>query len=94
MTPSRPCTPPAYSYSHSQGRSVTGGLILDSPAWVQAFGGPHYLFADYTGSFTPMAAQPSVIPTLPWFGAAVLLAAIALIGAYLGNRTPVRSSPR
>jgi hypothetical protein len=41
-----------------------------------------------------MAAQPSVIPTLPWFGAAVLLAAIALIGAYLGNRTPVRSSPR
>jgi glucose/arabinose dehydrogenase len=134
MTPSRPCTPPLFSYPHSQGRSVTGGLILDSAAWVQAFGAPHYLFGDYTGNwlralpvnagrsgfssttpvdfaayatsgpvsiragpdgsvyvvmvrlggvyrFTPNAVAAAVIPTLPWLGTALLLAALALIGA-------------
>lgn len=51
MSPSRSCSAPVFSYPHSQGRSVTGGLILDSNAWTQVFGGLHYVFADYTGDW-------------------------------------------
>jgi hypothetical protein len=50
MTPARACTPPAYGYSHAEGESVTGGLILDGP-WVQVFGGQHYVFGDFVADW-------------------------------------------
>jgi glucose/arabinose dehydrogenase len=46
--PSKPCTPAVHDYSHSEGTSVTGGLIPEGCGWSNAFGGKlYYLFADY-----------------------------------------------
>lgn len=46
MTPSRPCTVPAYAYPRTEGQAVSGGLILDGADWSQVFGGTHYVFGD------------------------------------------------
>lgn len=46
LSPSRPCTPPAYAYEHAVGRAITAGLVLDSAAWQFALGGVHYVFGD------------------------------------------------
>jgi glucose/arabinose dehydrogenase len=51
MTPSRVCTPPAYSYGHSDGQAVTGGLILDGSAWTPVFGGTYYVFGDSSANW-------------------------------------------
>ncbi|MGD9602185.1 MAG: sorbosone dehydrogenase family protein [Gammaproteobacteria bacterium] len=46
LVPTRACTPPAFTYPRTEGRAVTGGLILDGPAWEAVFGSPHYVFGD------------------------------------------------
>lgn len=56
MTPGRPCSAPAFSYPRSQGRSVTGGLILDSPAWLNVFGTAQYVFGDFALSWARVLA--------------------------------------
>ena len=40
LTPSRICTGPVYSYPHSQGQAVTGGLIPEGCGWTGVFGSP------------------------------------------------------
>jgi len=49
LSPSRPCTPPAYSYDHSVGYSVTGGLIPSGCGWSNVFSTPSYVFGDLNG---------------------------------------------
>jgi glucose/arabinose dehydrogenase len=51
MTPSRPCTPPAFSYPRSPGFAVTGGLIPEACGWSNVFSGPHYVYGDSGGNF-------------------------------------------
>jgi glucose/arabinose dehydrogenase len=52
FSPSRPCTPPVHDYSHSEGTSVTGGLIPEGCGWMNAFAGKlYYLFADYNANW-------------------------------------------
>src|SRR5262249_44553600 len=47
-SPSRACTPPAFSYTHDVGDSVTGGLIVDGCGWSNVFGGgTKYVLGDY-----------------------------------------------
>jgi len=46
LSPSRPCSPPAFAYGRTVGRAITGGLVLDSAQWQAALGGVHYLFGD------------------------------------------------
>jgi glucose/arabinose dehydrogenase len=46
MTPSRPCTPPAFSYARAPGNAVTGGLIPEGCGWSSVFNPPHYVYAD------------------------------------------------
>jgi aldose sugar dehydrogenase len=46
LTPSRPCTPPVFSYSHSVGTAVTGGLIVEGCGWTKVLGSPSYIFGD------------------------------------------------
>ena len=50
LNPSRPCTPPVYSYPRSLGRAVTGGLIPDA-CWSTTFNGTYYMFADSSQSW-------------------------------------------
>lgn len=51
MTPSRPCSAPAYSYPRFVGTTVTGGLVLDTPAWLGVFGAAHYVVGDSSASW-------------------------------------------
>lgn len=51
MTPGRACTAPAYSYPRSVGTTVTGGLVLDTPAWTYVLGSPHYIFGDSSANW-------------------------------------------
>lgn len=51
LVPARPCTGPAYTYPRSQGRSITGGLVLDSADWQRVLGGPRYVFGDFALSW-------------------------------------------
>jgi glucose/arabinose dehydrogenase len=51
MTPSRPCTAPAFSYPRSPGFAVTGGLIPEACGWSNVFSGPHYVYGDSGGNF-------------------------------------------
>ena len=46
MTPSRPCTPPAFSYARAPGNAITGGLIPEGCGWSNVFNPPRYVYAD------------------------------------------------
>ena len=46
LTPSRPCTPPAFSYPRSPGFAITGGLIPEACGWSNVFPGAHYVYGD------------------------------------------------
>lgn len=46
LTPSRPCTPPAFAYPTAPTAAVTGGLIVSGCGWTNVFGGTYYVFAD------------------------------------------------
>lgn len=51
LTPSRPCTPPAFSYPRSQGQAVTGGLIPEACGWSNVFPGAHYVYGDSSAGY-------------------------------------------
>jgi glucose/arabinose dehydrogenase len=51
MTPSRPCTPPAFSYPRTQGQAITGGLIPEACGWNNVFDGAHYVWGDSSASW-------------------------------------------
>ncbi len=46
LTPSRACTPPAFTYGHDVGSAITGGVIVDGCGWKNVFGGTDYVFGD------------------------------------------------
>jgi glucose/arabinose dehydrogenase len=46
MTPSRACTPPAFSYDHTVGAAITGGVLVEGCGWTNVFGGTDYVFGD------------------------------------------------
>ena len=46
MTPSTACTVPVHTYGREDGKSVTGGLVPDSPCWPEPFRN-RYIFGDY-----------------------------------------------
>jgi glucose/arabinose dehydrogenase len=56
LTPSRPCTPPAFDYARMPGFAVTGGLIPEACGWSNVFDGAHYVYGD---------SGPSWIRALP-----------------------------
>ncbi len=54
FTPSRPCTPAAYDYSHDGANqsSIIGGLIPEGCGWTDALEGSlYYFFADFNRNF-------------------------------------------
>jgi glucose/arabinose dehydrogenase len=51
MTPSRPCTAPAFDYPRQPGFAVTGGLIPEACGWNNVFEGAHYVYGDSGGGF-------------------------------------------
>lgn len=50
MVPPTACTEPVFSYPRAQGRSVTGGLIVEGCGWSNVFSSPHYVYGDYTAN--------------------------------------------
>lgn len=79
LTPSRPCTPPAFSYSHAQGQAITGGLIPEACGWNNVFPGAHYVYGDSSASWIralPLngtrtgftSATPTEVATYPGSG--------------------------
>ena len=69
LTPSRPCTPPAFSYPRSPGFAVTGGLIPEACGWSNVFPGAHYVYGDSGADFIralPMnGARTGFAPAVP-----------------------------
>jgi glucose/arabinose dehydrogenase len=51
LTPSRACTPPAFSYGHDVGQAVMGGVIVEGCGWGQVFGGTTYVFGDWSAGW-------------------------------------------
>ncbi len=51
MSPSRTCSPPAYTYDHSAGQAIMGGVLVEGCGWQNVFGGLNYLFADFGFGF-------------------------------------------
>jgi len=48
MLPPTTCSEPAFSYPRTQGRSVTGGLIVEGCGWSNVFSSLSYVYGDYT----------------------------------------------
>ena len=69
LTPSRPCTPPAFSYPRSPGFAVTGGLIPEACGWSNVFPGAHYVYGDSGAGWIralPMnATRTGFAPAIP-----------------------------
>jgi glucose/arabinose dehydrogenase len=78
LTPSRPCTPPAFSYARSPGFAVTGGLIPEACGWSNVFPGAHYVYADSGASW--IRALP-MNPTRTGFATATPIAVASYAGA-------------
>jgi hypothetical protein len=51
MTPSRACTPPAFSYPRAPGAAITGGLVPEACGWNNVFDGAHYVYGDSSQSW-------------------------------------------
>ena len=51
LTPSRACTPPAFSYSHAVGQAITGGQIVEGCGWSKVLGGASYVFGDSSANW-------------------------------------------
>lgn len=51
FTPPRACLAPVFAYPHPTGFAVTGGILLDSPAWTAALGGVRYVYGDSSVNF-------------------------------------------
>jgi glucose/arabinose dehydrogenase len=81
LTPSRPCTPPAFSYPRSPGFAVTGGLIPEACGWSNVFSGAHYIYGDSGADF---------IRALPMNGARTAFASATPVQvANYNNAAPV-----
>jgi glucose/arabinose dehydrogenase len=50
-SPSRPCTPPAFSYTHDVGQAITGGLVPEGCGWSTVFATPSYVYGDSSAGF-------------------------------------------
>ncbi len=68
-TPGRPCTAPVFSYPRSQGQAISGGYLLDTPAWQQIFGGVRYVYGDSSSHWVRVlqinAARNGVASAVP-----------------------------